>query len=179
MLNKENTCLVVVDVQGKLATMMDNHEQLFSQLQSMVKGVTLLGLPILWVEQLPDKLGPTIPELAELMPDNAPMAKNTFSCWQNAEFRQKLIATECQQILVVGIESHICVYQTAMEMHQAGFDVEVVSDCVSSRKSENKQIALSKMQQAGIGLTSVEMALFELQKVAEGATFKSLLSVIK
>ncbi|OAN11505.1 hydrolase [Photobacterium jeanii] len=179
MLDADNTALVIIDVQGKLAQIMDQHQALFEQLETMVKGAQILQLPILWVEQIPDKLGATIPQLQALLTSQAPIAKNTFSACGNREFLDALEATQCTSILVVGIEAHICVYQTAMDLHRAGHHVEVVTDAVSSRTKANKQLALNKMSLAGIKLTSTEMALFELQKVAQGEQFKQLISIIK
>lgn len=179
MLDADNTALVIIDVQGKLAQIMHQRDELFTQLQVMVKGAQLMKLPIIWVEQIPDKLGTTIPELQTLLADQNPIAKNTFSACGNQAFQATLEASQCSNIMVVGIEAHICVYQTAMDLHHAGHHVEVVTDAISSRHPANKQLALEKMALAGIKMTSTEMALFELQRIAEGEQFKQLLSIIK
>ena len=179
MLTPADTALVIVDVQGKLAQIMDEKEALFHHLATMVKGAKVLALPILWVEQLPDKLGPTIPEIADHLAHLHPISKNSFSCYGEPAFVDALAATGCRNVIVMGIEAHICVYQTVRHLLDKGFHVEVIADAVSSRKAHNKVIALEKMQQCGAALTSTEMVLFELQGVAEGERFRHLLSVIK
>ncbi|MGI9275194.1 MAG: hydrolase [Endozoicomonas sp.] len=179
MLIKENSVLVVVDVQGRLATLMHEAETLSKHLVAMVKGARELSLPILWVEQIPEKLGPTVPELTKELEGLQPISKKTFSCYRNQEFVDALQATGRHQVLVVGIEAHICVYQTARHLHEAGFEVELVVDAVSSRTLENKNIALEKLSSCGVSLTSVEMALFELMETAEAPEFRTVAGFIK
>ncbi|MGF1729403.1 hydrolase [Photobacterium kasasachensis] len=179
MLKADNTALVIVDVQGKLAQIMDQKDALFSNLETIVRGAKILELPIVWVEQIPDKLGPTIPQIADQLHDHQPIAKNSFSCYKSSAFVEALAETHCQNVIVVGIEAHICVYQTVLEMLSAGFHVEVITDAVSSRDPQNKHVALNKLQHAGAELSCTEMVLFELQEVAEGERFKQILSIIK
>ncbi|MCB9058465.1 MAG: hydrolase [Calditrichae bacterium] len=179
MLNKEKTALVVVDIQGKLAQLVYEHEKLFNNVKKTIKGARILGLPIIWLEQNPDGLGPTVPDIAEELNGIEPLAKMTFSCAKHKPFLKKLKDTGCVQVLIVGIETHICVYQTAMELFDLGYEVEIVADAVSSRTLENKNIALQKMRDTGIKLSSVEMCLYELQEVAEGDVFKQILKLIK
>ena len=179
MLNAENTALVIVDVQGKLATLMHKQKALYKSLIAMTAGARELELPVIWMEQIPDKLGPTIPELAKLLPEQSPIAKSAFSCCGEPEFMKALDESGRKQILVVGIEAHICVYQTAMDLHEAGYDVEVVADAVSSRTKQNKNIALDKLGKAGVGITCTEMALFELMKTADAPQFRSVAKLIK
>ena len=179
MLKSEKTALIVVDVQGKLAQMMSGKQALFENLQKCIKGVQVLGIPILWVEQNPEGLGPTIPEVSELLAGMHPISKHCFSCCKNEQFVQALKALNRNQILIVGIEAHICVYQTAMDLVKLGYEVEIVADAVSSRTIENKTVAIQKMSSAGISLTSTEMALFELLAVAEGEQFKEILKIVK
>jgi nicotinamidase-related amidase len=179
MLKSEKTALTVVDVQGKLAQMMSGKQALFENLQKIIKGIQALGIPILWVEQNPEGLGSTIPEVSELLAGVNPISKSSFSCCKNERFIQALKAANCNQILMVGIEAHICVYQTAMDLVKLGYEVEVVTDAVSSRTIENKNIALQKMSSSGISLTSTEMALFELLEAAEGEQFKEILKIVK
>ena len=179
MLKPEKTVLTIVDVQGKLAQMMSGKQALFENLQKIIKGIQALEIPILWVEQNPEGLGSTIPEVAELLAGINPISKLSFSCCKNERFIQALKAANCNQILIVGIEAHICVYQTAMDLVKLGYEVEVVTDAVSSRTVENKNVALQKMSRAGVSLTSTEMALFELLEVAEGEQFKEILKIVK
>lgn len=179
MLKSEKTALIVVDVQGKLAQLMHGKQALFENLQKIIKGMKVMGIPILWVEQNPEGLGPTIPEVSELLTGINPISKSSFSSCKNEHFIQALKAANRNQILIAGIEAHICVYQTAMNLVESGYEVEVVTDAVSSRTIENKTLALQKMNSAGVALTSTEMALFELLEVAEGEHFKEILKIVK
>jgi nicotinamidase-related amidase len=179
MLKTENVLLLLVDIQGKLAHLMHEKELLFKHLQQLIKGIQVLGVPILWVEQNPIGLGPTIPEIAGMLPDVKPISKMSFSSCRNDRFLQALKNLNRKQVLIAGIETHICVYQTAADLVAMGVEVQVVTDAVSSRNAENKAIGLQKMRDAGATLTSVETALFELLKVAEGEPFKEILRIVK
>nr|WP_319392524.1 hydrolase [uncultured Desulfobacter sp.] len=179
MLEIENTVLLIVDIQGKLAHLMDKKEHLFKNVQKLIKGMRTLGVPILWVEQNPRGLGPTIPEIASLLSDIEPISKMTFSSCRNDRFVQALNALDRKQILISGIEAHICVYQTAADLVAVGYEVQAVADAVSSRTLENKEVGLQKMQNAGVGVTSVETALFELLKVAGGDQFRDIIRIVK
>ncbi|MFH0725430.1 MAG: hydrolase [Pseudomonadota bacterium] len=179
MLTPDKTGLVVIDVQGKLAQVMHNREFLFENLKKLIKGVRVLKIPILWLEQNPAGLGPTLPEIAGLMPDITPISKMSFSACGNPAFMQSLEAADRAQLLLVGIEAHICVYQTAIDLLKRSYEVQVVADAVSSRTVENREVALMKMRDSGVGLTSVEMALFELLGVAEGRQFKEIAKIVK
>jgi nicotinamidase-related amidase len=179
MLTTQKTILIVVDVQGKLAQLMYQRELLFENLKKLIKGIRVLEIPILRLEQNPAGLGPTTPEIAELMPDNTPISKMSFSACATAEFMAALTAANRDQVLIAGIEAHICVYQTAMDLLKRSYAVQVITDAVSSRTPGNKEIALVKMRDAGVGMTSVEMALFELLGVAEGPAFKEIAKIVK
>lgn len=179
MLKIENTVLIIVDVQGKLAQLMHEKQPLFDNLQKIIRGIQVLKIPILWVEQNPDGLGPTVPEISDLLTGIAPISKISFSSCGNERFIRELTSLNRNQILIAGIEAHICVYQTAVDLVSRGYDVEVVTNAVSSRTPENKKIALTKMRDAGVNLTSTEMALFELLKAAEGDQFKQILKIVK
>ncbi len=179
MITPENMVLVIVDVQGKLAHLMCGKEALFRNLRGLIQGIQILRIPILWMEQNPKGLGPTVPEIAELLSDTEPISKMSFSCCGNDIFIQQLDSLHRKQVLIAGIETHVCVYQTAMDLLERGYDVEVVADAVSSRTVENKRIGLEKIRQLGARWTSTEMALFELLRVAEGDAFKAILKIVK
>ena len=179
MLKIEEVVLVIVDVQGKLAQLMQEKEQLFENLRRMIQGIKALGAPIIWAEHLPTKMGPTTPEVAEVLDGLHPIVKKTFSCCDCEEFILTLRGLKRRQALLAGIETHICVYQTVMDLTTLGYEVQVVSDAVSSRTAVNKQIGLERCKQVGAGLTGTETALFELLRVAEGAKFKEILQIIK
>jgi nicotinamidase-related amidase len=179
MLTTENCALVLVDVQGKLAQAMHNKESFLDNITRLVKGAQILELPILWNEQNPAGLGPTIPEIAALLPNQNPLSKLSFSCCGNEEFIKELESLKRQNMLVAGIEAHVCVYQTAADLVNLHYDVQVVADAVASRTAENKHIGLEKSKQAGAGLTSTETVLFELLKIAKGDKFKEIIKIVK
>ncbi len=179
MITTEDTVLVLVDVQGKLAQSMHNKKDLFENLKKMVKGAQVLGIPILWAEQNPDGLGPTMPEIAELFTNQSPVSKFSFSCCGSEQFLRDLEAVNRKNILIVGIEAHVCVYQTAADLTNLQYNVQIVADAVSSRTAENKQIGLEKSKDAGASLTSTETALFELLKEAKGDKFKEIINLVK
>ena len=179
MITTEDTALVLVDVQGKLAQAMHNKEELFENLKRIVKGAQVLSVPILWAEQNPDGLGPTLPEIAELLPNQKPVSKLSFSCCGNEHFMKNLKAVNRKNMVVVGIEAHVCVYQTVADLISQQYDVQVVADAVASRTPENKEIGLEKCKDAGASLTSTETVLFELLKEARGERFKEIIHLVK
>lgn len=177
-MNIEQTAIVLIDVQGKLATLMSKSEQTVEKITQLVKGANTLKLPVLWLEQYPKGLGPTVESIAKEM-NGQPIEKVTFSAWRTDEFKRALIATNKKHILLCGIEAHICVYQTAKDLQNAGFQVEIVTDAIDSRTADNKELAIQRFQQENIPLTSVEMALFELVEVAQGDSFKQISKIVK
>jgi len=179
MLDKNSAVLVIVDVQGKLATLMHEKEPFFDKVVKTIKCCQVMNIPIIWNEQLPDKLGLTIDEIKTVLSDDKPLEKDTFSCCGNDDFVASLKNTGRDQILLVGMETHVCVYQTAMDLLNKDFDVHLLADAVSSRSLENKEIALGTMQNRGVNITSLEMAVFEMLQVAKGDEFKQVIKIIK
>jgi nicotinamidase-related amidase len=158
---------------------MNEKEKLVENLQKLIKGERALGVPIILTEQNPAGLGDTVPEIAELVPDVKPIPKFCFSCCGEEDFMQIMKALDRKQVLLTGIETHVCVYQTAVELVNAGYEVQIVADCVSSRTPLNSEIGLKKASEAGASITSVETALFELLKIARGDTFKEISRIVK
>jgi nicotinamidase-related amidase len=179
MLEIQQCCLAVVDVQGKLAQLMHGKEALFKNIQILVQAAKILDIPILWCQQCPDALGPTIPELAQLLEDNEPINKSAFSCSGDEQFNTRLKDLARNQVLLCGIETHVCIYQTAVDLLRQGFNVNVIADAVSSRALENKQIALNHLVAEGANIGCTEMVLFELLKTAEHPKFKQIAKLIK
>ena len=179
MLDIDDCCLAVVDVQGKLAQLMYGKDALFKNIQILIRAARILEMPILWCQQVPDALGPTVPEIAEHLTDIEPANKATFSCCGTEQFNIKLDESTRQQVLLCGIETHVGIYQTAVELHAKGFSVDVIADAVSSRIPENKQIAINRMAAEGINISCTEMALFELLKTAEHPQFRQIAKLIK
>lgn len=179
MLKTDESAFVLIDVQGKLANLMYKKERLFQNLQILTAGVRELGLPIIWAEQYPEGLGPTIPELREILSDDSPLPKKTFSVCGNPDLMQKIEHSGRREIIVAGIETHVCVYQTVADLIEKGFSVTIVADAISSRTKNNKRIGLRKMLELGARISSVEMLLFELMQTAEHEKFKVISKLVK
>ena len=179
MLRREDAAFVLVDVQGKLAQLMFEKDVLFHNLKVLIQGLQILEVPTVWLEQYPEGLGPTISEVSDLLPELDPIAKVSFSaCGQDA-FLDQMRTLDRKQVLIAGIEAHICVYQTTRDLLGLGYEVEIVADAVSSRTPRNLEIALEKMSSLGAGATSVEMALFELLKEANTDEFRKVVKLVK
>ena len=179
MLDIKNCCLVIIDVQGKLAQLMHDRDNLFKKIAVLIKAAKILNIPVVWCQQCPDALGATIPQIAELLAGIEPVNKASFSCCGQIQFNDRLQTLARKQILLCGIETHVCVYQTASDLLRKGYDVSVIADAVSSRTPENKQIALERMRDDGVHISCVEMALFELLGTAEHPHFKQIAALIK
>lgn len=177
MLSRENTILIVVDIQGNLARVMDDQAFLIENNRKLIKGMHVFGIPVLLTEQNP--LGTTIPEIADLLPGVQAITKDSFSCCAEEKFISAVRALNRKQILMTGIEAHVCVYQTAMDLLAMGYEVQVAADAVSSRTARNREIGIRKLTDSGAILTSVEMALFELLKTAADPKAKDLFKIIK
>ncbi len=172
MLDIQNCCLVVVDIQGKLAQSMLGKEALFKNIEILIKSANILNIPIIWCQQCPESLGATVPQIAQLLTENEPINKASFSCCVNEEFNSKLSSLARQQILLCGIEAHVCIYQTTVDLLGKGYTVDVISDAISSRTLDNKETVISRMAAKGANISGTEMVLFELLKTAENPQFK-------
>ncbi len=179
MLESDQCCLVVVDVQGKLAQLMVDKEVLFKNIRILIQAAKILDIPVLWCQQVPTALGPTLPDIAELLSEEDPIDKASFSCAGHEPFNVQLEALGRRQVLLCGIETHVCIYQTAMDLLASDFGVTIVADAVSSRTAENKQIALTRLAAEGVILASTEMLLFELLKTAEHPQFRTLAKFVR
>lgn len=179
MLDIGNCCLIVVDVQGKLAELMHEKEILFRNVATLIKAARILEIPILWCQQCPQSLGQTTPQIAELLVGCQPIDKATFSCCGDDKFKAALAGLSRRQIILAGIETHVCIYQTAADLLAQGYSVDIVADAVSSRTPANKQIALRRLSAQGANITSTEMALFELLRTADHQKFKQVAKLIK
>lgn len=178
-MKSQKFALIVIDVQGNLAQIMYQKKDLFKNLEILIKGAKLLEIPIIWTEQVPDKLGPTIPEIAELLTGQHPIVKTAFSCAREEKFMAELEALNIDHVLLCGIETHVCVYQTALDLLEMDYHVDIVSDAVASRSEVNKHIGLDRVMLAGGSITSVETVLFEVQEIAQGQRFRELIKLVK
>jgi nicotinamidase-related amidase len=179
MLSRASAVLVVIDIQGNLFQAMQDKENLLVNALKVIKGAKIFNLPIIVTEQTPVKLGQTVPQVIQEINGIEPISKETFSCWANEPFREKLESFSHRKVIVIGIESHVCVYQTTMDLIQNGYTVYVVADAVSSRTKENSAIGIEAMKDAGARITNAEMVLFELLRSAGDAKFKEIYKIVK
>ncbi len=179
MLSRAAAVLVIIDIQGNLAHAMFDKDNLFANNIKLIKGFKALGLPIIITEQTPEKLGKTLPTIAAELDDIAPIAKESFSCWPNAQFREHLESLSRRHVVLTGIETHVCVYQTALDLLTNGYSVHLVADAVSSRTPENRAIGINAMKSAGAQIASTEMVLFELLRTAADPKAKEIFKIVK
>ena len=179
MISTKDTLLLVIDVQGKLASVVSNAELVQQNIGKLLRSCKLLEVPVMFTEQYPKGLGHTVEPLKELLGDQAPFEKMSFSCCGSDDFMKRLRSMGRNDILVVGMEAHVCVYQTCVELLDFGYNVHIVTDAVSSRSEENRKLGIHCIERAGGVPTSTEMAIFELLRVAEGETFKSISKIVK
>lgn len=145
----------------------------------LIEGCKILQIPILWLEQYPEGLGPTVKEVSSHLEVYRPLPKRTFSLLKDMNVIKHFIDLHRDQVLICGIETHVCIYQTSLDILSRGIEIHVVKDAVSSRTCDNKAIGLEKIARAGGHITSVETALFELLEIAEGKAFKEILQLVK
>ena len=178
MISVRNSVLVVIDIQGKLARLMHSSDYL-SCVKAMIKAAHLLEIPIVLTEQAPEKIGGTIPEIHELLHEKAPIVKRTFSCWGEEQFVNAVNGLGRNEIIVVGIESHVCVYQTVRDLVRENYHVHVVTDAISSRAFHNAQMGIERCQKDGAVLTTTEMVITELIGSTRHPKFRDIMALLK
>ena len=179
MLTAQNTCLIVIDIQEKLLPVMAEPERVVKNTAVLIQIAKALDIPILWCQQVPKALGPTVGELSSLLDGVEPINKSSFSCCGDEVFMREIDQPKLQTAILCGIESHVCVFQTAMDLIQHGLYVHVIADATSSRTQENKTIAINRMAKEGAVITSTETLLFELLRDAKHEKFRELVKLIK
>ncbi|MBM4271558.1 MAG: hydrolase [Deltaproteobacteria bacterium] len=177
MMTRDDTVLLIIDVQGNLAQSIDNRESVLDNIQRVIRGCQIFGIPVILTEEV--NLGSTIREITDLLPGVRPIIKESFSCCGNQEFIDALETQKRKQILIAGLETHVCVYQTAMDLIEQGYEVQIIADAVSSRVAKNREIALQKMRDHGVIWTSTEMVLFELLKTAADPKLRAIINIVK
>ena len=181
-LQRDNTVLVIIDVQEKLMPVIDRTKDLLRNVERLLRGAHILGVPVLLTEQYVKGLGPTVESIRNAFDETSgyrPIEKACFSAHGCEPFAAQLAALERRQIVVAGVETHVCVYQTVTDLVAAKLDVTLVADAVSSRTPENREIALRRMTSDGANLSSTEMVLFELLGVSATDEFRAISRLIK
>lgn len=178
-ITRDNTIAVIIDIQERLFPHIYNNDQLRENVTKLISGLQILQIPFIITEQYSKGLGNTIEPVAGLFCGVKPVGKLTFSCCDEPEFMGKVQASGRQNVLLSGIETHVCVLQTALDLKAAGYNPVIVEDCVSSRKLNDKEIALKRLQQEGVLFTSYESILFELCQIAGTGEFKAISKLVK
>jgi len=179
LLSKEGTALVIIDIQEKLFPHMAEKEQTAQNVAKLIRFAEIINLPVVITEQYPKGLGRTIPELRKLISGIQPIEKVEFNCLGSEEFRETLARMEAKTLIIAGIESHICVAQTAIDGLANGYEVYVVADAISSRNLSDKAIAVERMRKIGVTIVSTEMFIYELLGKAGTPEFKEALNLVK
>lgn len=180
-LEAEHCALVVVDIQEKLLGPIWENERLVRNSQLLIRLAGIMKIPALATTQYAKGLGNTVPAIASLLPESAPMDKLTFSCFGSDTFCSSLKRLPGQRttLLVCGMETHICVAQTVLAALREGYVVHVASDAVSSRTEWNWRIGLDRMRAAGAVISSTEMIIYELMRSSGGSEFKQMLPYLR
>ncbi len=178
-ISSEKTCLLIVDIQTRLVPAMHTGDMVVANAGILVTAARRLGIPILVSEQYPRGLGPTVPELSELVFADDIVEKVEFSCLDNAAYRESLMERDRRHMIVAGIEAHVCVLQTVLDLLEGGYDTAVVADAVSSRAAESQRIALDRMARAGAEVVTTEMVVFEWLKKSGTPEFKEISALIR
>src|SRR5205085_11455296 len=179
-LDATQTALVVIDMQESFRAVISDFTETAARIALVTQGAQLLNVPIIVTEQYPKGLGRTAAEIYAALPAGLePIEKTAFSSCGAREFIAQLEQTGARQILLCGIEAHICVNQTAHDLLAAGYQVHLLTDCITARAAHNKQVGLQKMQASGALLSAIELALFELLRDARHEQFKAVQKLIK
>ena len=179
MLNRVSAALVVIDFQESLMSRIPAAPGIVKEAIRLIRFARLLGLPVLWTEQYPAGLGPTIPEIADELTGVQPIEKLAFGCMAEPSFVAALQETGRTSLLITGVETHICVLQTALGAVERGFEIWVAADAVGARKTYQHDAALHRIAASACQLVTAEMALFEILERAGTPEFKQCLPLLK
>jgi nicotinamidase-related amidase len=172
--------LTVIDMQEAFRTKISDFSEVAERIATMVKAADLLQLPVVVTEQYPKGLGHSAPEILEALPATIEVIEKTsFSSCGAQPFQSQLKRSWAKQVIVCGIEAHICVNQTVHDLLASGYQVHLLTDCITSRKQSNKEIAIRKMELSGAIPSSLELALFEMLQDAKHEQFKAIQGLIK
>ncbi|MFO7984490.1 MAG: hydrolase [Desulfatiglandaceae bacterium] len=179
LLRKENTGVVIVDMQEKLMGVMERKERVIDRAVKLIHLAEVFDLPVILTEQNPNGLGSTLPEIQNHLPTYAPIEKLDFDCLNVEAFNKRLEEVRLHNILLMGVETHICIFQTCISLLERGYQVHIPHHAVDSRTTDNWSIGLDLMRDAGAVITSTEAVIFQLLKKAGTEEFKKMLAYVK
>lgn len=176
----EDTMALVIDFQEKLMPVIHKNEELLHNVQILIKGLRTLNIPMLVTQQYTKGIGMTVSEITNIFGDEFTYEdKIAFSCMDDENIANKINESTKENIIVFGVEAHICILQTVIDLIEEGYKVILVEDCIGSRKLNDKNIAVKRAIQEGAIITTYEALLFELTRIAKGDVFKTISKLIK
>ncbi|MEM4245952.1 MAG: hydrolase [Candidatus Bathyarchaeia archaeon] len=178
-IDTQNVIILCIDFQEKLLPYIFDFEKIVKNAIIMIKAAKILQVPIIVTEQYPKGIGRTVKPVADALGEYQPVEKVHFSCFQEEDFTSKLQKLGRENLIIMGIESHVCIYQTTREAINAGYHAYILEDAMSSRVRENHEIAVRRMISEGAIPSSVEMTIFELLKKAGTPEFREILKIVK
>jgi nicotinamidase-related amidase len=178
-ITKQNTVGLVVDIQERLFPVMWEKEKLLKSCQILIRGLMTLGIPLIFTQQYSKGLGDTIEGIKSIVPEFNSIEKREFSCCDEPLVPERLHDLKAKNVIICGIESHVCILQTVIDLKQAGLNPVVVADCISSRYPENIELAKERFRYEGIMMTSSESILFELTRSSAAPEFKAISILVK
>lgn len=179
LLDRDRSVVVVIDIQERLFPHVHEHERMLARVDLMLSAAALMKIPVVLTEQYPRGLGATIEEIRRSIPGIQPLTKMDFSCVPAPGFAEKLSSLNRDQVLLTGIETHVCVAQTALDLAATGRNVAVIADATSSRRPLDAQVALQRMDRSGLTVTTAEAVVFEWLRTAGTEEFKALQPKLK
>jgi nicotinamidase-related amidase len=179
IMQRKRTCLVVIDAQERFRKVVFEFGKMAENVKKLVESFRILNVPVIFTEQNPEKLGRTIPEISGVLGDFKPIEKLHFSCFGDRNFEKELKRLKVKDIVLCGLESHVCVLKTALDGMKRGYNVHVVYDAVSSRKQMDRSISMCRISHAGIFLTTTESVIFQLMDRAGTDEFRKVSRIVK
>lgn len=183
-ITSEDSILVVIDFQERLVPAIYNGEEIVNRTAKLISGMRALDVPVIATQQYTRGLGCSVPAISEAMGADSPeqmdfVEKSSFSCFDNEEFKAKIEASGRRNIIICGIEGHVCVSQTVVDLKAAGYNPVPVIDCISSRTEQNYNVAVKRFENENAVITCFESILFELCRFSKSASFKAISALVK
>lgn len=179
-ITKNNSALIIIDIQSKLFPFISNYEELEKRCLKLIQGIQIFELPIIITEQYPKGIGNTIESIVQQLGNSyKPIEKLHFSCCGSKEFLEKINKLNKQNLIIIGIEAHVCVMQTTLDLLNLNYSSYIIQDCISSRNLNDKNIAIERLRQAGAIVTTYESILFEICKMSGTNEFKEISKIVK
>lgn len=179
LLRKENTALLIIDIQERILPVILENERVIQNTLKLIKGFQVLNLPIYYTEQYPKGLGSTDKRIVEALGEITSFTKMSFSCYGAGDLFEEIKKKEIKNVVICGIEAHVCVMQTVLDLLANDFSVYVAADAVSSRREFDYKIALNRMEKHGAEITLTESILFEMLEICGTDQFKTISKLVK